>query len=182
MLPERTPGASAVADEWLDVVDMNDAVTGTARRGDIHAQGLLHRAVHMLVFNRRDELYLQRRSMQKDTAPGLWDTSAAGHVDSGECYTDAAQRELAEELSLVNEQLVPLWKLAPSEKTGQEFVMVYACRTQAQPQPDRVEIAAGGWRTLADVRDWMSREPAVFTGTLKLIMSRLRDSMLITIR
>ena len=60
----------------------------------------MHRAVHILVFNQRGELFLQKRSMSKDNDPGMWDSSAAGHVDSGESYLDCATREIEEELGV----------------------------------------------------------------------------------
>jgi isopentenyldiphosphate isomerase len=88
------------ADELLPVVDDNDVVQGVRRRGDIHALGLPHRAVHVLVFDAQGRLFLQLRSNNKDTHPGKWTTSACGHVDPDEDYAEAASRELQEELGL----------------------------------------------------------------------------------
>ena len=59
--------------ELFDVVDSEDRVTGQATRGGVHAQGLLHRSVHILVFNSQGELFLQKRAMTKDENPGYWD-------------------------------------------------------------------------------------------------------------
>jgi hypothetical protein len=87
----------SVSHELLDVVDENDNVITVKTRGEIHAQGLMHRAVHILVFNSDGELFLQKRSLSKDEQPGKWDSSAAGHLDSGEDYHDCARREIAEE-------------------------------------------------------------------------------------
>ena len=86
--------------EYLAVVDAHDQIIDQRPRGEIHANGLRHRAVHILVFNSRGWLFLQKRSMQKDLNKGLWDTSAAGHVDAGESYDACAVRELAEELGV----------------------------------------------------------------------------------
>ena len=112
------------SDEILDVVDMEDRVTGQATRQDIHAKSLIHRAVHILVFNSKDDLYLQRRVWTKDENPGLWDSSAAGHVDSGESYDSCAHRELKEELS-IHGDLKIAGKLSASSKTAWEHVTVY---------------------------------------------------------
>jgi isopentenyldiphosphate isomerase len=45
------------------------------------------------------EIVLQRRARAKDTFPGCWDASAAGHWRAGETAEDAA-REIAEELGV----------------------------------------------------------------------------------
>ena len=37
--------------------------------------------------------------MSKDSSPGLWDSSASGHLDCGEDYDACAVRELREELA-----------------------------------------------------------------------------------
>jgi isopentenyldiphosphate isomerase len=86
--------------ELFDVVDEQDRVLRREARAEVHRQRLLHRAVHILVFNIRGEVYLQRRSAKKDTYPHRWTTSCSGHVDAGEDYDTAAVRELAEELGL----------------------------------------------------------------------------------
>ena len=82
----------------VDVVDRNDTVIRSATRAEVHAQGLRHRSVHILVFNPVGELYVQKRSRAKDCSPGLWDTSAAAHLASGGSSAAAAKRELSEEL------------------------------------------------------------------------------------
>ncbi|MGH8573881.1 MAG: NUDIX hydrolase, partial [Gammaproteobacteria bacterium] len=86
--------------ELFDVVDDDDRVLGRMRRDDVHRWQLRHRAAHVLVVNSHGEVFVQRRSTLKECAPGLWDTSVAGHVQSGEGYTACAVRELAEEIGL----------------------------------------------------------------------------------
>jgi len=165
--------ATVTADETLDIVDPNDVVVGTATRAEVHRHGYLHRAVHMLVYNTRGELYVQKRSLAKDTAPGLWDTSAAGHLDSGEDYFAAAHRELREELSLTDVELEHVFNLPASSTTGYEFVRVYQCVTDAAVIPDPDEIADGRWVDELTLRQWLAREPAAFASTFLLICETL---------
>ena len=80
------------------MVDLDDQVVSHAPRREVHARKLLHRAVHVLVHDHNGRLFLQRRSLSKDTFPGCWDSSCSGHVDAGEDYPIAARRELVEEL------------------------------------------------------------------------------------
>ncbi|MCB1748096.1 MAG: NUDIX domain-containing protein [Gammaproteobacteria bacterium] len=163
------PGA-----ELLDVVDAADVVVGQATRAEIHRRGWRHRAVHIVVSNPQGEVFVQRRALSKDCQPGLWDTSAAGHVDHGESYAAAAARELAEELGLVEETLEAWWSLAASPDTGQEFVHVYRCCSTRQPRPDPGEIAASGWWTPAALAAWMTARPQDFTAAFRAIFARYR--------
>src|SRR5476649_1887397 len=89
-----------MAEEIFDIVNERDEGVGQNTRREVHALGLWHRAVHVLVFNARGEVFLQKRSMKKDIAAGKWDSSASGHLDSGEDYDACAVRELREELGL----------------------------------------------------------------------------------
>ncbi len=87
-------------DEYFDIVDTNGNPTGQVKqRGLIHRDGDLHRSVHMWITDGKRVL-LQKRSPQKDTFPGKWDISAAGHVSVGESLQGAVLREVLEELGL----------------------------------------------------------------------------------
>src|ERR1041384_5371864 len=89
-----------MAEEIFDVVNDKDEVIGQQTRSEVHRLGLPHRAIHVLVFNSRGQIFLQKRSMTKDRQPGLWDSSASGHLDRGEDYDSSAVRELREEIGL----------------------------------------------------------------------------------
>lgn len=163
--------------EIIDIVDAHNHVIGSAPRSEAHRLGLRHRAVHMLILDTQGRIYLQRRSTHKDVDPGLWDTSAAGHVDSGEEYLTAAQRELGEELALFDVALRAICDLPAQPATGEEFVRVYVGSTTVEPQPDPREIAAGGWWPVADIVPWLARDPAAFTATFKQIFSQFQRDM-----
>lgn len=164
------------AEEVFDVVNSCDEVIGTATRAQVHADGLLHRAVHILVFNSAGELYLQKRSLEKDTAPGLWDTSAAGHVETAESYLEAAGRELHEELRLPrNSELTPLFKLGACIATGHEFIWVYRCFATTEVIPDPIEVLEGRWCKVEHIDTWMRCRPFDFTTTFHLISAQLTE-------
>ena len=87
--------------ELLDLVDADNTVIGVVARSRVHgAPALRHRAVHVLVYDDRGRLLLQKRSAGKEIQPGRWDTSVGGHLAAGESYRAAAVRETAEELGL----------------------------------------------------------------------------------
>jgi len=84
-----------MTEEIFDVVNERDEVVGQAPRREVHARSLKHRAVHILVFNARGQVFLQKRSLKKDLHPGVWDSSTSGHLDTGEDY-DAALKVFGE--------------------------------------------------------------------------------------
>jgi len=162
--------------EMLDVVDEDDNVIAITTRGEIHARGLMHRAVHILVFNSKDELFLQKRSMSKDEQPGKWDSSAAGHVDSGESYLDCARREITEELGIVAEHSMEvLFKLTASMLTGNEHCMVYRYNFDGPMVLQAEEIDDGEWVS-AEVMDCRvaDRDPCL-TESVCLIWREYRN-------
>lgn len=167
----------SVSNELLDVVDENDVVIGVKKRGEIHAAGLMHRAVHILLFNSGGELFLQKRSMSKDEQPGKWDSSAAGHVDSGEDYLACAQRELAEELGIVVDQpLQPLFKLPALMRTGNEHCMVYRYFFDGPLVLQAEEIDDGQWIGPPDMDRRVARDDPDLTNAISLIWKRYRES------
>lgn len=171
-----TPRASG-QEEWFDVVDAADRVVDRQPRRVVHARGLRHRAAHVLVFDDVGRLYVQRRALTKECSPGRWDTSAAGHVESGEGYAEAALRELEEELGIRAESpLEPLFGIDASPATGQEFVRAFRTTTTQIPRPDPGEIIEGRWCTPSEVTDWLRREPAAFTASFREIWRRLHEN------
>ena len=149
--------------EIFDVVDANDQVTGTATRAEVHAQNLLHRAVHVFVFNKRGDLLLQKRSRLKDSCPSLWDSSVAGHLDSGESYEAAAVRELEEEMGIAVE-VAPeeIARITPGVETGWEHVRLYRTRHDGNLRFPSAEVEAAMWFPLAEIAEWIAGCPADF--------------------
>jgi len=162
-----------VSQEIFDVVNERDEVIGQQPRAEVHRLGLMHRAVHVLVFNAAGQVFLQKRSMTKDRQPGLWDSSASGHVDAGEDYDAGAVRELHEEIGLqMNRPPQRLFKLAASAETDQEHVWVYRCEAEGPFRLHPEEIERGGWCAPAKVTAWMTQRPGEFAGALLLIWKK----------
>lgn len=163
------------AAELLDVVDAQDRVIGVASRAEIHTRGLRHRSAHVLIHDAHGRLYLQRRAAHKDSDPGLWDSSAAGHLASGEGYAGAAARELAEELALTGVALSALCRLPASDATGQEFVHAYVGHSVCEPVPDPTEIAEARWVALPVLVEWIATAPLQFTASFRAIFAVYRE-------
>jgi isopentenyldiphosphate isomerase len=163
-----------MTEEIFDIVNERDEVIGQQSRSEVHRLGLMHRAVHVLVFNAAGLVFLQKRSLKKDRQPGVWDSSASGHVDSGEGYDACAVRELQEEIGLRLEAAPKrLFKLAASAETDQEHVWVYRCEAEGPFRLDADEIERGGWFAPEAVTRWIEERPRDFASALLVIWKRV---------
>jgi len=165
-------------EEIFDLVNDRDEVIGHETRANVHRLGLKHRAVHVLVFNQKGEVFLQKRSMSKDTSPGKWDSSASGHLNQGEDYDVCAVRELREEIGL-QAAIAParLFKFDARPETGHEFVWVYRLEAEGPFTLHPEEIETGGWFAPDAVTRWMAERPQDFAHALLLIWKTFRASL-----
>lgn len=90
--------------EMLDIVDEAGRPTGAVvERETAHREGIRHRTAHVWLLRRRDgrvQVLLQKRSDWKDSYPGCYDISSAGHIPAGVDFIPSALRELREELGV----------------------------------------------------------------------------------
>lgn len=164
-----------MSEEFFDVVDGQDAVVGRRPRSEVHRLRLNHRAVHVLVYNTRGELFLQQRSLAKDCSPGLWDSSASGHVTSGDEYDETAPREVEEELGVrLAEAPVRWFKLSASEGTAHEFCWIYRANHEGPFVLQPSEVRGGGWFTPEAIEQWVQSRPGDFAGAFLEIWNHLR--------
>jgi isopentenyldiphosphate isomerase len=164
-----------MSEEIFDVVNEQDEVVDQRPRRVVHRLGLLHRAIHVLVFNARGEVFLQKRSMSKDTAPGLWDSSASGHLDAGEDYDACAVRELREEIGLRRDAPPErMLRIGACAETGQEFVWVYRCEAEGPFTLHPEEIERGQWFPPCRVTEWVAARPQDFAPAFALLWGQLR--------
>ena len=171
--PQPPSPTKPVSEEVFDVVNESDEVVGRATRNEVHRRGLMHRATHVLVFNSRNQVFLQKRSLKKDRQPGLWDSSASGHVDGGEDYDACAVRELREELGLkLSAPPRRLFKLAASPETDFEHLWVYRCQADGPFELNAEEIERGDWFAPAEVTKLMAEKPREFAGAFQLVWRR----------
>lgn len=123
--------------EFLDVVDENDNVIGKAEKGDIYKNGLRHRIVHILIFDKKGRMALQLRSRNVSFCPEHWSTAVGGHVQSGESYEQAALREFNEELG-ASSKLVFLFKdYYEAEGTPSKFLATFKTVYEAEFNIDK---------------------------------------------
>ena len=160
--------------EIFDIVDGRDEVIGSASREEVHRKGLKHRSVHLLVFNRKGEVLLQKRSMQKDTFPNTWDSTVSGHVDSGENYDQSVIRESNEEMGIKFDSVPDrMFKIAACEETDHEFCWVYCHHHDGPFFPNEDEISEVKWFSPEELEDSPLHDSSVFSPAFSLIWRML---------
>ncbi len=169
-------GIAQKQDEVYDVVNEENEVIGQDTRGNIHAGAKLHRAVHVFVFNKNRDCYLQKRSAWKDTDPSVWGSSAAGHIDAGESAQDAAMRELQEELGIEEAKLLPITTLPPCEESGWEFVTVYLAAYTGKVHYPAAEISGVKPFAMELIDTWLERSPEDFAGSFAACWKEVRKT------
>ncbi|MBI4842845.1 MAG: NUDIX domain-containing protein [Nitrospirae bacterium] len=144
-------------EELLEVVDMDGKTIKAAPRSRVHGNpSLIHRVVHVLIFDKKGRLLLQKRSMSKDVAPGKWDTSVGGHVNAGEPVEEAVAREMEEELGIRCSSPRFLYTYTHSNPYETEFVHTYSCVHDGEVKFQKEEID--------EVRYWALDEIKIETG------------------
>lgn len=163
-------------EEIIDIVNEFDEVIAQAPRKEVHLRQQMHRSTHIILRNSDQQVFLQLRAKTKETNPGVWDSSAAGHVDAGETYVDCAARELEEELSVrvPAQALVEIGRLAPTMVNGFEFVRIYAAQSDDPIKLEFGEIDGGKWVSDGELNQWITENPEDFAPSFLVIWEAIR--------
>lgn len=164
--PKETPEGRKR--EILEIVDRDCNPVSILNRENIHKKGFFHKAVHIFLFNENGEIYLQKKSTTMDENPGLWTSSASGHVLAGEGVLISAQRELKEELS-IKVKLRKILELPPSKETNMQCIFLFVGYTKKNPNPNPLEIEEGRFFSIKEVEELLQTNPETFSPTFRFL-------------
>ena len=168
-----------MSDIPIQIVDQNNNPTGSATKQEAWRDGLIHRVVRISILDPAGRLLVQKRSLDKELFPGRWDNSAAGHVDAGETYEQAALRELHEELGLEGIELQKIGDyyvdVTDDWRQMKRFTRSYKITLQ-DPLPifelPKDEVESTEWMEIAKVKKLVADHPEQVTDGLEQVMSR----------
>lgn len=161
------------------LVDTFDRAVGEAPKLLAHQEGLLHRAVSVLIFNAAGQLLLQRRAEGKYHSGGLWSNACCTHPRVGEDPIDAATRRLREELGLEASLRYGFSFLYRADVgaglTEHELDHAFFGETEDDPRPDPSEVQDWRWIDPKELRREMMDKPHLFTAWLPILMEKMLE-------
>ena len=137
-------------------------------RAEVHKNGLWHKAVQVLVFNRHKELLIQHRSDSKDLYAGLWDFSVGEHLLPDEDEAVGAVRGLHEELGVEGCRVTLLGEPLRIECRGDGFIdreiqQSFYALSEGPFSLDEEEVQAARFVGEGELSVWFSERPEDFT-------------------
>lgn len=159
------------AQEMVQIVDRDNREVEALPRHLMRSRGLIHRASYILVFNGRQELFVQKRTTTKDIYPGYWDVAAGGVVLAGESYEQSASRELAEELGVSGIPLVSLFDHYFEDTGNRVWGRIFQCSHEGPFTLQPEEVESGVFMIVPEILERSRQEP--FTPDGILILRRI---------
>ncbi len=154
-----------MSDILIQIVDENDQPVGAATGSEAWTNGLIHRIARIMVEDLRGRVLLQKRSSNSTLYPSCWDNSAAGHVDEGESYEIAANREASEEIGLKNVKLEAIGYYRSSDHYQNKILNRFNKVYRVVIDPDTIfkvdpgEVSEVRWFTIDEVKKLIADHP-----------------------
>lgn len=162
----------------LILVNKKDEMQGFKDKKTCHEKGLLHRAFSVLVFNKKCELLIQKRSQHKLLWPGFWSNTCCSHPLKDEEVKKSAEKRLKEELGFTCplEFLFKFLYRATYKNKGSENEICYVFRGIHDDKviPNKKEVSAWRWISLRDLKKEIIKKPEIFTPWFKKILKDKR--------
>lgn len=161
--------------EYIIAVDKFDKEIGPIEKMEAHFTGTLHRAFSILVFNSKNELLLQKRSIKKYHSPGLWTNTCCSHPRHGENLQDAIYRRLQEEMGFTCE-LKEIFSFVYNVKFEDnlfenEYDHVFVGRYDGEIDVNKDEVDEFKWLDIDEVNNDIKNRPELYTYWFKYLIN-----------
>lgn len=168
--------------EYVVLVDQQGNSIGKEEKMAAHEKGLLHKAFSVVVFNEEGKMLLQQRALHKYHTPGLWSNSCCSHPRVGEDLTAAVHRRLQEELGFdceVKEEFSFVYKFLdePTNLWEHEHDTVFSATYNGAVPFNPEEVNDIRWVTMKELKEWIGREPGVFTFWFKEFLPQFEQTL-----
>lgn len=142
-------------------VDENDQILGLRPRTDFYTGNYIHRSAHLILFNSKDEILIQKRAATKKWYPGLYTYSASGTV-ADEGYEDCIKREGQEEIG-TSTPIKFIFKYSHFDESEKAFHAVFIGKSDDKIKPDHKEMSEIKWISIRELEDDIKTHPEKYT-------------------
>jgi len=161
------------------LVNEKDEMLGTMEKMEAHQKAFLHRAFSVFIFNKKGEMLLQQRALNKYHSGGLWTNACCSHPFPDEDVEIAAQRRLYEEMGFTT----PLKKAfdfvykAPFDNglTEYEFDHVFVGIHDNGIQINESEVKEYCYKSVEEIADSLTTHPAKYTAWFHIAFPMVRN-------
>lgn len=167
--------------EKITLVDEHDNVIGHEEKMKAHENGgKLHRAFSIFIFNNKNEMLIQQRSVKKYHFGGLWTNTCCSHPNEGESLEEATHRKLNQEFGFnteIKEKFSFIYKDTDKNSglTEHEFDHVFTGEFNGTPQPNPEEIDDFRWISVANLKLDIKLHPEKYTPWFKIAISKFDE-------
>jgi len=168
----------------LLLVDKKDRIIGKETKEKSHeGKGILHRAFSVLVFNKKGQILLSKRSRFKKLWPFFWDNSCSSHPSKRERYEKSGQRRLRQEFGFTcHLKLIDKFQYrARYKNVGSENEICALLIGKCNPKkikPDPKEIADWKWIDLKNIRKDIKKNSSKYTPWLKIDLRKIKEKVI----
>jgi isopentenyl-diphosphate delta-isomerase len=163
--------------EYVTLVDENDNDIGVMEKLEAHQKGLLHRAFSVFIFNNKEELLLQQRSISKYHSGGLWTNTCCSHPRPNETLKDAANRRLFEEMGMTSDLSVKTSIVYKADfdngLTEHEFDYILVGTSEQLPIINIEEVSEYKWESLNEIKKNIALNPHQYTAWFRIAIEKV---------
>jgi len=164
-------------EEWLPIVNEKGEIIGKAPRSICHSdKNHMHPVVHLHVMNRKGEIYLQKRPMNK-IQPGKWDTAVGGHISYGENIETGLKREALEEIGIKDFKATLVANYIWKSEIESEFVFCFITNYEGAITINKEELSDGKFWSDHEIKSFLGK--GIFTPNFEeeyhKVLSRLKN-------
>lgn len=165
-------------EEQVVLVSEQDEIQGFMGKTEAHENGLLHRAISIIIFNKNREMLIQQRAFEKYHWKGIWSNAVCTHPRQNETYKEAAERRLFEELGFntpLEEMFHFIYKAKDEESglTEHELDHVFVGEHNGEIPFNTAEVNDIKWLTIPELLNEIETNPQLYSFWFKIILKEM---------
>ena len=166
-------------EEKVVLVDEKDRVIGLMGKTQAHQEGLLHRAISILIQNSKGEMLIQQRAFSKYHWAGIWSNAVCSHPRENETFEAAATRRLKEELGIemeLTKEFSFIYKAVDEQSglTEHEFDTVFSGIYDGEVHINKEEVENVQWIEMNELEKEIQQAPEKYSFWFKIILEELK--------